>query len=161
MAKIDASDILASLQENKVAPGSTIFIATNERDTSFFKPIQEVYHVSFLGDFGTMLSNINPNYFPMLEQIVASRGHLFFRTFFSTFSAYIARLRGYYSVKEMQSGYLDGGLKNTFLLPAKWEKEMHLYQAIHKPLFSRDFPVAWRGIDRLELPSAYKKNVQY
>ena len=38
----------------------------------------------------------DPNYFPLVEQIVASRGRIFIGTFLSTFSAYIARLRGYY-----------------------------------------------------------------
>lgn len=149
MTEMNANEILAGLQEN-IAPGSTLFIATNERDVSFFGPIQEVYDVSFLGDFSTMLSDINPNYFPLVEQMVASRGRIFIGTFFSTFSAYIARLRGYYSVKEMHAR--DGGLRNTFFLPGKWKKEMHLYQAIHKPLYGRDFPVAWRDIDRLDLP---------
>ena len=58
MTDMDAKDILAGLQES-IAPGSTIFIATNERDISFFGPIQEVYDVAFLGDFGTMLVDIS------------------------------------------------------------------------------------------------------
>ncbi len=84
---------------------------------------------------------------------MASRGRIFVGTFFSTFSAYITRLRGYYNVKERQDGYLTGGLQNTYFLPAKWKNEMRLYQAVHSPLFGRDFPVAWRDIDRVELPS--------
>jgi len=150
MTEMDANEILEGLKEH-IAPGSALFIATNDRDISFFRPIQEVYDVSFLGDFGNILSGINPNYFPLVEQIVASRGRIFIGTFFSTFSAYISRLRGYYSVKEMHDGHMTGALQNTYFLPAKWKKEMSLYQAIHKPLYGRDFPVAWRDIDRLEL----------
>jgi len=151
MTEMSATDILTGLQEH-IPPGSTIFICTNERDMSFFRPIQQVYDVLFLGDFGGMLSHINPNYFPLVEQIVASRSRLFFGTFFSTFSAYVTRLRGYYSVLEKQEGYRTGSLRNSYFLPTKWKKEMHLYQAIHKPLYGRDFPVAWRDIDRLDLP---------
>ena len=92
----------------------------------------------------------DPNYFPLVEQIVASRGRIFIGTFYSTFSAYITRLRGYYSVKEHHDGYMAGGLQNTYFLPSKFKKEMRLYQAIHEPMFARDFPVAWRDIDRLE-----------
>ena len=58
MTEMDAGEILAGLQEH-IAPGSTIFICTNERDISFFRPIQRVYDVCFLGDFGKMLSDIS------------------------------------------------------------------------------------------------------
>ncbi len=57
-------------------------------------------------------------------------------------------------VKELHHGYMTGGLQNTYYLPSKWKKEFRLYQAVHKPLFGRDFPVAWRDIDRLELPTS-------
>jgi hypothetical protein len=58
------------------------------------------------------------------------------------------------SVKELHAGYMAGVLQNTYFLPSKWKKEFRLYQAVHKPLFGRDFPVAWRDIDRLELPTS-------
>ena len=55
---MDASEILTGLKEY-IAPGSTLFIATDERDLSFFSSIQEVYDVAFLGDFGSMLADIS------------------------------------------------------------------------------------------------------
>ena len=55
---MDASEILTGLKEY-IAPGSTLFIATDERDLSFFSSIQEVYYVAFLGDFGSMLADIS------------------------------------------------------------------------------------------------------
>ena len=55
---MDASEILTGLKEY-IAPGSTLFIATDERDLSFFTSIQEVYDVAFLGDFGSMLADIS------------------------------------------------------------------------------------------------------
>lgn len=97
-------------------------------------------------------SQTDPNYFPLVEQIVASRGRIFIGTFYSTFSAYISRLRGYYTVKETHD--TSGSLKTTLFLPAKYKKEMRHYQALHEPLFGREFPIAWRDIDRLELPSS-------
>ena len=51
-------------------------------------------------------------------------------------------------MKELRD--MTGGLQNTYFLPSKFKKEMRLYQAIHEPMFARDFPVAWRDIDRLE-----------
>ena len=55
---MDASEILTGLKEY-IMPGSTLFIATDERDLSFFTSIQEVYDVAFLGDFGSMLVDIS------------------------------------------------------------------------------------------------------
>ena len=55
---MDASEILTGLKEY-IAPGSTLFIATDERDLSFFTSIQEVYDVAFLGDFGSMLADVS------------------------------------------------------------------------------------------------------
>ena len=55
---MDASEILTGLKEY-IAPGSTLFIATDERDLSFFSSIQEVFDVAFLGDFGSMLVDIS------------------------------------------------------------------------------------------------------
>lgn len=149
---INAIAVLTEMKE-VIVPGSTVFITTNENDLSFFAPIQEVYNIIFLSDFGDIVSGINPNYFPLVEQIVASRASIFIGTHLSTFSAYIARLRGYYGAKELQDGYMTGGLQSTYLVPSKWKKEFRLYQAAHKPFFGREFPIAWRDIDRLDLPT--------
>ena len=149
MTEMTANIILAGLQDS-IAPGSTVYIATDERDPAFFDPLREVYDLKFFGDFGDMLSGINPQYFGLAEQLVASRSRVFFGTYFSSFSAYIGRLRGYYSVKENQSGYMSGKLQNTYFLPTKWKKEMTIYQAVHAPYFAREFPIAWRDIDRLQ-----------
>ena len=58
MTEMNASEILTVLKEF-VAPGASIFIATNERDLSFFASIQENYDVSFLGDFGSIVSGVS------------------------------------------------------------------------------------------------------
>ena len=150
MTEMNATEILTQLREH-IAPGSTLFISTNERNTSFFTPIREVYDVCFIGDFASLLADINPNCFPMVEQVVASRSRIFVGTWLSTFSSYIARLRGYYSAKEMREGHLTGALKNTYFMPARWRNEASIYKAVQTPLFSPR-PVAWRDINRLELP---------
>jgi hypothetical protein len=148
MTEMSAGTILAGIQD-VVRPGSTIFIATDERDPTFFAPLREVYDLKFIGDFGYMLKGINPQLFGLAEQIVASRSQVFFGTYFSSFSAYIVRLRGYYSVKENQPGYESGALQNTYYLPTQWKKEMSIYQAVHVPFYAREFPLAWRDIDKL------------
>ena len=58
MTKMDASEILAGLKDT-ITPGKTLFIATDERDLTFFSSIKEVYDVAFLGDFGTLLNDIS------------------------------------------------------------------------------------------------------
>lgn len=69
---ISASDLLTQLQKT-VKSGSTLFIATDEHNQTFFKDIQAVYDVRYLGDFSSEIASINPNYFGLVEQIVASR----------------------------------------------------------------------------------------
>jgi hypothetical protein len=144
--EMSATTILAGIQDS-IAPGSTVYIATDERDPTFFEPLRKVYDLKFVGDFGDMLKGVNPQLFGLAEQIVASRSRVFFGTYYSSFSAYIARLRGYYSVKENQPGYVSGALQNTYYLPTQWKKEMSIYQAVHVPFYAREFPLAWRDID--------------
>lgn len=44
---------------------------------------------------GGLLKSINPNMYGMLDSIVCSRATVFAGTYFSTFTGYIHRLRGY------------------------------------------------------------------
>jgi hypothetical protein len=46
------------------------------------------------------LKNVNPNTFGMVESIVCSRAKAFAGTYFSTFTGYIHRLRGYHGLGE-------------------------------------------------------------
>ena len=47
-----------------------------------------------------LLKSANPNTYGMLESIVCSRSKLFAGTYFSTFTGYIHRLRGYHGLGE-------------------------------------------------------------
>jgi hypothetical protein len=58
MSEMNASEILTGLKD-VIAPGSSVFIATNERNLSVFSSIQEAYDVSYLGDFGAMLAGVS------------------------------------------------------------------------------------------------------
>jgi hypothetical protein len=55
---MNASDVLTGMKEY-IAPGSTVFISTNERDRSFFTYFGEVYDVVFLDDFRELLTSIS------------------------------------------------------------------------------------------------------
>ena len=89
----------------------------------------------------------------MIEQVVAARGASFYGTFYSSFSGYINRLRGYYSVRDMVEGSDAGVLQSSFYIPATYRNENRIYKSVQKPFFAREFPVAWRhigdGIDEI------------
>ena len=83
--RVEASEILNQAQR-KIKEGSTVYIGTDERDKSYFKPLMEHYDVVFLDDFMDVLRGVNSNYFGMIDQLVTSRGRVFFGCWFSTFS---------------------------------------------------------------------------
>ena len=140
-------DIITSLS-NKIEQNSTIFVASDETNQRFFAPLKEKYHVYFLNDFENILEGINPNYNGMIEQLIAARGEVFFGTFFSTFSAYIFRLRGYYYSRADQTAPSDGKLPNSFYVSPREHNEYTMYKAVQQPFYSREFPVSWRDINR-------------
>lgn len=69
-----------------LVPNSTIFIATDERDASFFDPMREHYNLLFLNDFKHLIEGLNTNFMGMLDQRIASRGRTFIGAYFSTFT---------------------------------------------------------------------------
>eukprot|EP00622_Pseudochattonella_farcimen_P004848 FR740347.1.p1 GENE.FR740347.1~~FR740347.1.p1 ORF type:complete len:315 (+),score=27.62 FR740347.1:119-946(+) len=60
------------------------------------------WKVVFLDDFlkAGVLKNANPNFYGMIESIVCSRAKVFAGTYFSTFTGYIHRMRGYHGLGE-------------------------------------------------------------
>jgi hypothetical protein len=56
----------------------------------------------FLDDYIArgVVEGVNPNIFGMVESIICSRSKVFAGTFFSTFTGYIHRLRGYHGLGE-------------------------------------------------------------
>ena len=145
--RIPATEILENIRD-KIADNSTVFIATDERDKTFFDPLRKHYHLLFLDDFLHLLpDDFNKNYYGMLDQRVASRGRIFFGAYLSTFTGYINRMRGYHTQKEHSEGYLDGNLKSYFYVPKQNRDDMETYRSLTGPLWGREFPTAWRDID--------------
>jgi hypothetical protein len=70
--EMNASEILTGLKEF-ITPGASVFIATNERDLSFFASIQEVYDVSFIGDFGHIVSGVSKCFILRIIPIITCR----------------------------------------------------------------------------------------
>lgn len=93
----------------------TCFIS-QKRDKSFFEPFFKHYDVVFLDDFKDQIKGINPNFYGMLDQLIASKGRVFFGTFFSTLSGYVNRMRGYYIAKHRLEGYEEGTMVRHLFL---------------------------------------------
>ena len=89
--RIDANQIYENVKDVLVE-NSTIFIATEERDLTFFEPMRQHYHVYFLHDFQNVLGDLNKNFYGMLDQRIASRGRTFVGSYFSKFTGYINRM---------------------------------------------------------------------
>ncbi|KAG7347763.1 GDP-fucose protein O-fucosyltransferase [Nitzschia inconspicua] len=146
--RISAEEIYEN-SKDELTHGSTIFIATDERDKKFFDPLRKHYDLLFLDDFMNDLKGVNSNYFGMIDQLVASRGKIFFGCWFSTFTGYINRIRGYHSVKDKQPGYKSGTLPTTYYYATISRKfEMHKYAPLRGGYFNREFPTSWRDIDK-------------
>lgn len=80
----------------------------------------------------------------MIDQLVAAKADKFVGTYFSTFTGYINRIRGYHNSR------LDGAIDSYYYVPqsqSSLRKAMREYHAVEPPFWQREFPVAWRDID--------------
>lgn len=124
-------------------PKEILYIATDERNLSFFDPLTNYYSIRFLDNFTKLFNpdnSIEPAYFGMIDTIVASYGRQFVGTSFSTFTNYINRIRGYRGFSMNSSWY---GTSSNKL-------NMHSWDDVTKtkiPPFTREFPDAWVRID--------------
>jgi hypothetical protein len=135
-----------SIANSKIEPNSTIYIASDEGDRAFFKPFKKEHDIYFLEDFSDLVKDMNPNLLGMVEQVVAAQGKTFHGTQLSTFTAYINRLRGYYSTRDQADGYEMGIIKSYVFSPNEQFK-FDKYKPIIAPFWMKEFPVAWRDID--------------
>lgn len=147
--RVSAEEIIETTKDY-LKPNATIYIATDEKDKSFFDPLkQQGYDILFLDDFLHLLQDVNTNYYGMIDQLISTRGQQFWGCWFSTFTGYIMRLRGYHSTNLKLEGYQDGVLPTSYYYTMKEKKfAMHQYTPIQNAFYSREFPTAWRDIDK-------------
>ena len=124
------------LQDNE-----TLFIATDERNKEFFRPLRKHYHIYFLDDFIHLFNGLSPAYYGMLDQLIASRGRIFIGSYWSTFTGYINRLRGYRSQKDKAEGYQQGVIKSYHYYDDRLKFVYQEYKSMYTPMWSREFPV--------------------
>ena len=141
----------------------TLYIASDEYERQWFDPFREHYNIYFLDDFKPLFPTLGGQFWGMLEQLAVSRGRNFFGTYFSTFSAYINRLRAYqYQNNEMIAATDDSSIETRnkryeqqqgiipsyYFAPKTMKYAMRQYRSISQPMWAREFPIAWRDIDR-------------
>ena len=140
VVKIPADQMLANV--GQFIPSDTIvYLASDEKNQSFFKPFRQRYPaVRMLNDYMDLagLRSVNPNYLGMIDQIVCVRGDRFVGTWFSTFSGYITRMRGYLGYHDHTVWYGDKGHRDRFQ-----HDELPMF-----PFYMREWNVSWQDIDR-------------
>eukprot|EP00566_Odontella_aurita_P001240 CAMPEP_0113571680 /NCGR_PEP_ID=MMETSP0015_2-20120614/25685_1 /TAXON_ID=2838 /ORGANISM="Odontella" /LENGTH=553 /DNA_ID=CAMNT_0000474651 /DNA_START=165 /DNA_END=1826 /DNA_ORIENTATION=- /assembly_acc=CAM_ASM_000160 len=126
-----------------------LYVTSDEKNRSFFEPIAAHHDLRFIEDFFDTagLKDVDPNYIGMIESVVASRGKQFCGTYFSSFTAYIGRLRGYYGMSEKTMWYGQEGR----------HAETHVWVDPQSSYSAREFPVGWVGIDGDEEVSGFLK----
>jgi GDP-fucose protein O-fucosyltransferase len=145
--RVSAEEIY-DISKDEIPLGSTVYIATDEQDKSFFKPMANSYDLVYLDDFRHLLVGIDSHYYGMIDQLVASRSRTFFGCWFSTFTAYINRLRGYHSDRLRSPGFVQGIIDSFYYAPADRRDNMREYWPVSGAFYAREFPVSWRNIDQ-------------
>ncbi|GFH56455.1 hypothetical protein CTEN210_12931 [Chaetoceros tenuissimus] len=148
--KVDVEQLYKESEEQLKDGSKSLYIATDEHNKTFFEhgPLRQNYDVMFLDDFMHLIEGMNPNYYGMLDQLVAARGEVFFGTWFSTLSGYINRMRGYYSTKNKSEGYELGTIQSYYFFPHDIKFDMLQYRAIREAIWMREYPTSWRDIDK-------------
>ena len=137
--KISAAEMMTNVGHH-IPRSELVFVATDERNKSFFDAFHDRFPVvRYLDDYMDIagLRDINPNYLGMIDQIVCTRGHIFVGTWFSTFSGYITRMRGYLGYHDYSTYYGD-------------VKHMDRFQHDELPMFPfymREWNISWVDID--------------
>lgn len=145
--QLDAAQIVDNIK-NDIPINTTVFIATDHQNKAFFEPLAAKYDIVFLSDFKAELEGVNTNFFGMIDQLVASRGRIFFGCYHSTFSGFIFRMRGYRSQKMKKKGWEMGTMHNSFYYTGEKEKNLYAhYDAVYGAVYQREFPTSWRDID--------------
>jgi hypothetical protein len=109
VVKIPSEKILNNIKKF-IPKNQLVYVASDERNKTFFKAFKDYFpSVRYLDDFTELadLKNVNPNYLGMIDQVICSRAQFFVGTWFSTFSGYITRMRGYFGYADKSVWYGD------------------------------------------------------
>lgn len=126
--------------EDVIAPGSLVYVVTDESNTAYFDSVRDRYRLRFLHDFyeAAELKDMESDVTGMVEQVIASGARVYVGTYFSTFTSYVTRLRGY--LGKNPGYYYPEKYKNVLQSPQE-----NFYATA--PNFHQEWPVAYVGID--------------
>lgn len=138
--KIPAEEWMANIGQF-IPKDELLYMASDERNKSFFLPFRKGHRLRFLDDYMDLagLSDVNPNYLGMIDQVVCSKGRVFFGTWFSTFTGYITRMRGYHGYHDHSVWYGDKKHRDRFQ-----HDELPMF-----PFYMREWNVSWAQIDEV------------
>ena len=123
-------------------PKEILYIATDERNMKFFNDFRSKHsgQLRFFDEYRQLanLDSIDHSLYGMIDTVIASRGSVFSGTWFSTLSAFIVRLRGYYGISKYFSYY---GWQNRKFYMHTWEDVGEGSDYAH------EYPTAWTSID--------------
>lgn len=143
------AEVIYDVSKKKLKKNGTLYIATDERDKTFFKVFTEnKFDVCYLDDFEHLYKGLDKHFMGMLDQLVVYKSRVFVGTWWSTFSGYINRLKGYFITKYELEGYENGTMKSWYFAPEERIDEMQYYWPSRPPYYMREFPTAWRDIDK-------------
>ena len=129
-----------------IPKGSTVYVATDDMNQTWFQPFLGNWNVFFLSHFEEQIQGISSEYYGMIDQLVASRGTIFFGSWSSTFTGFINRMRGYHSQIWHMDGWNEGSIESYFY-QSEHRNAMKSYESPTTFWFAREFPIAWRDID--------------
>jgi len=102
--------------DNKISEGETVYISAATQNMSIFDSLKKNFDVRSLQDYVHLFPDMEPIYYPLVDQLVAAKA----MKHFPGFSSYSGRLHAYYSglkqSKEMISFYYDTTSKQFFSL---------------------------------------------
>lgn len=137
--RLEAEEIFRTV-EDVIVPGSLVYVVTDESNATFFDAVRDRYRLRFYKDFHSQagLEDMNPNLTGMVEQVIASGARTYVGTYFSTFTGYITRMRGY--LGKNPGYYFLERYKDALQSPAD-----NFYAS--RPNFCREWPAAYMRID--------------
>jgi GDP-fucose protein O-fucosyltransferase len=115
----------------------------------------------------SMARHVSSYFYDIIEQLVCANAETFIGTYYSTFTGYINRLRGYHSTANIlsssssywyrknppavQRANENDGSINSYYYAADSQQDrrtiMKNYTAIQPWYWIREYPIAWRDID--------------
>mmetsp|Transcript_18206 Transcript_18206/g.16498 ORF Transcript_18206/g.16498 Transcript_18206/m.16498 type:complete len:673 (+) Transcript_18206:3-2021(+) len=139
--KISASELMHNVG-HLIPSNELLYLATDEKNKSFFNDMLIRFpKIRYLDDYVDTagLVDINPNYLGMIDQVVCTRGTQFIGTWFSTFSGYITRMRGYLGYHDYSVWYGDKTRRDRF----------HHAELPKFPFYMREWNLSWANIDEV------------